>query len=187
MIHFSKRKKMTAPLLTLALFLIAGACAVMASLGIGWRGAWYSLCIVTLVAAIQISQRYLLSGYEYRIDPAVPPVSARLTVVRHVGRMNPVSVLSLPLTALHGAIPYRKPSELRRDYGNVVRMSYCADLFPAESYWLLFEAGEEMTAVRLQCGPDFIAALLTAAGREPAADPADRGGKGSVKGASDEK
>ena len=43
-------------------------------------------------------------------------------------------------------------------------MNLCADMFPRESYILLFETNGELSAVRLQCSRDFADELSSRAG-----------------------
>ena len=46
---------------------ISAACGVFSGLGLGWKSIWQILMMGGLVAMIQITQRYLLSDYEYSV------------------------------------------------------------------------------------------------------------------------
>jgi len=156
MIYRSVRKKRTAVVLAVMLLVIATACGCFSSFGWGWTGVWQILMLAGIVAVIQVGQRYLLSGYEYIVDPLEDLLSYnRLTVIRTVGERR-TSVFIEPLGGLVGVIPYRKTKALTAEYGRPVRrMDFCPDLFPAESYLLLFEVNGELSVVRLQCDAAF--------------------------------
>ncbi len=156
MIYRSVRKKRTAVVLAIMLLVIAAACGCFSSLGWGWTGVWQILMLAGIVAVIQVGQRYLLSGYEYIVDPLEDLLSYnRLTVIRTVGERR-TSVFIEPLGGLVGVIPYRKIKALTAEYGRPARrMDFCPDLFPAESYLLLFEVNGELSVVRLQCDAAF--------------------------------
>jgi len=156
MIYLSTRKRKTAAVIAALLFAIAALCGVFSGLGWGWKSVWQILMMAALVAMLQITQRYLLSGYEYLLDPLEDVlIYNRLTVVRTVGKRR-TSVFTVPLSTLTEVIPYRKIKALREEYGAPSqRMDFCPDLFPPESYLLLFEVNGEMTAVRLQCDAAF--------------------------------
>ncbi len=163
--YFALRKKNTAAVLTGLLFAAAAATALLAAFGVGWKGVWHILTAAALVTAIQLSQRYLLTGYEYILDPEDERLFRnRLTVIRAAGPRR-TSVFSVPLGTMTAAVPYRKKKDLEKEFGTVSeRMDFCPDLFPDESYWLLFEVNGVQTAVRLQCGTDFVRELKRCAG-----------------------
>ncbi len=156
MIYYSERKRTTAMVLAVLLLVIAAVCGAFSALGWGWKGIWQIFMMACLVAMIQISQRYLLSGYEYILDPQEEILTYnRLTVIRIVGKRR-TSVFTVPLATLCEVIPNRKRKALKAEYGTPSkRMDFCPDLFPPESYLLLFEVNGEMTAVRLQCDAAF--------------------------------
>ncbi len=152
MTYRAERKKKTALTLTLLLLAAAVACGVISGLGLGWKSLWQIAMMIALVAVIQITQRYLLSDYEYILDAMEDVLTYnRLTVIRTVGQRR-TSVFTVPLASLTEVIPYRKAEALKAEFGTPSqRMDFCPDLFPPESYLLLFETNGEMTAVRLQC------------------------------------
>ncbi len=156
MIYCSVRKKAVAIVLAVVLLLLTLACGVFSALGWGWRGLWQMLMIVSIVAVIQIGQRYLLSGYEYLVSPLEDLlIDNRLTVVRIVGKRRTTEFVE-HLNVLTEVIPYRKTKALTSEYGTPVRrMDFCPDLFPKESYLLLFEIHGELYTVRLQCDEHF--------------------------------
>ena len=156
MTYLSVRKRNTATVVSILLLVAAAACGVISGLGFGFKSLWQILMMACLVALIQISQRYLLSGYEYILDPLDEILTHnRLTVIRTVGKRR-TSVFTMPLASLTAVMPYVSLKALIEEKGRPAqRMDFCPDLFPPESYWLLFEAYGEMTAVRLQCDAAF--------------------------------
>ncbi len=156
MIYHSERKKKSAFLLAMLLLLVAVVCGVFSGLGLGWKSLWQILMMAALVAMIQITQRYLLSGYEYILDPTEDILTYnRLTVIRTVGQRR-TSVFTVPLASLTEVIPYCKTERLKEEYGiPSQRMNFCPDLFPHDSYLLLFEDNGDLMVVRLQCDSAF--------------------------------
>jgi hypothetical protein len=154
--YCAKRNKGTATVLAVMLLILAAVCACFSSLGWGWTGIWQILTLISVVTVIQLGQRYILSGYEYIVDPLEELLSYnRLTVIRTVGGRR-TSVFAEPLGGLVGVIPYRKTNALIAEYGRPVkRMDFCPDLFPSESYLLLFEVNGALSVVRLQCDATF--------------------------------
>ena len=154
--YCAKRNKGTATVLAVMLRILAAVCACFSSLGWGWTGIWQILMLICVVTVIQIGQRYILSGYEYIVDSLEDLLTYnRLTVIRTVGERR-TSVFAEPLSGLVGVIPYRKTKALIAEYGRPVRrMDFCPDLFPFESYLLLFEVNGALSVVRLQCDAAF--------------------------------
>lgn len=165
MTYVCLRRRGTAKVLCVLLFILALLGGIFSSLAIGWRGIWQILMLASLVAIIQISQRYLLSGYEYILDPAEEILKRnRMTVIRTQGKKR-FSVLTLNLKNMTAVIPYTKHQKLKEEYGQFSsRMNFCADMFPPESYLLIFEINGETSAVRIQCGEDFASELTLRAG-----------------------
>lgn len=163
--YFATRKKHTATVLALLLLAAAFIFSCLAALPVGWKGLFQVLTLASLVAMIQIAQRYLLSGYEYILDPSEELLTYnRLTVIRVVGQRR-TSVFMTPLSSLTQVIPYRKLSEVKKEFGCIgTRMDFSADLLPPVSYLLLFEVHGEQSLVRLQCDETFAEALRERAG-----------------------
>lgn len=112
--------------------------------------------LIFLLAAIQISQKYLFSGYEYILDREDELTSYnRITIVRTVGK-NRTSVFTLPLSAVSGIIPYKKTRKVKKEYGKIdAKISFCPDIFPKESYLLVFENNDKLTLMRIECDSAF--------------------------------
>ena len=133
---------------------------VIATLDLFMRGIFEVLALVSAVTVIQIAQRNLMSYYEYILDPSDELLSYnRLTVVQVVGKRK-TSLFTLPLTKLTDVIPYKRMKEVEKEYGKIgKKMSFCPDIFPKESCILIFENGDELVILRLQCGAEFMSAL----------------------------
>jgi histone acetyltransferase (RNA polymerase elongator complex component) len=80
-------------------------------------------------------------------------------VSKAVGQKK-TSLYTAPLSNLTEVIPYKKMRAVEKEYGKIgKKMSFCPDMFPKESILLVFEDGDELTILRLQCGSDFMSAL----------------------------
>ena len=102
------RKNKVALLVSGTLVAVVLAAVTLASLGIWYRGVFEMAAMVVGVAAIQVSQRYLFSSYEFIIDPDDALLRHnRLTVIRVAGK-NKTSLVTLPLTSLVAVKPYVK-------------------------------------------------------------------------------
>lgn len=133
---------------------------VISTLNLFFRGIFEVLALACAVVVIQIAQRYLMSYYEYILDPSDELLTYnRLTVIQVVGKRK-TSVFTAPLTNLTEVIPYTKMRNIEKEYGKIgKKMSFCPDIFPSESCLLIFEDCEELTMLRLQCGSEFMSAL----------------------------
>lgn len=160
MTYCAQRKKNTAIIFCVLFFILAAACGVLSALGIGWRSVWQILLAACLVTVIQITQRYLLSGYEYILDPLDEiNVYNRITVIRVQGERR-TSVFTVPLTNLTAVERYCGMKKLKAKYGRIsAKMNFCPDMRPKESYAMMFEVNGVLTAVRIQCGADFASEL----------------------------
>ncbi len=165
MTYLCLRRRATAQVLCVLLFLLTLLFGILSSLNIGWRGIWQLLMLASLVAVIQISQRYLLSGYEYILDPADEILLRnRLTIVRTQGKKR-FAVITLNLKNLTAVIPPIGTGALTEEYGKIsARMNFCPDMFPSESVLLLFTVDDELSVIKLQCGEDFAEELRRRAG-----------------------
>ncbi|MBO5040307.1 MAG: hypothetical protein J6D09_04330 [Clostridia bacterium] len=132
----------------------------LSTLGLLFRGIFEAFALAGAVTVIQIVQRYLMTYYEYILDPADELLTYnRLTVIQVVGKRR-TSVYTVPLANLSAVIPYKKMKTVEKEYGKVgKKMSFCPDMFPKESCLLIFEDGNELTLLRLQCGGDFMSAI----------------------------
>ncbi len=133
--------------------------------GIWSRGFFEFLALVFGVVIIFILQKYIMSYYEYILDTDEDVESYnRLTVIQVMGKRR-TSLYTAPLSSLTAVIPYRKMRKVEKEYGKVgAKMSFCADILPKESYLLVFEDGNELALVRLQCDGRFASKIEERAG-----------------------
>ena len=133
---------------------------VIATLNFFIRGIFEVLALACAVTVIQIAQKNLMSYYEYILDPSDELTTYnRLTVIQVVGKRR-TSLFTAPLSSLTEVIPYKKMKLIEKEYGRIgKKMSFCPDIFSKESILLVFEEGEELSILRLQCGSEFMAAL----------------------------
>ncbi len=133
---------------------------VISTLGFFIRGIFELLALACAVTVIQIAQRYLMSYYEYILDPADELLTYnRLTVIHVVGQRR-TSLYTVPLAGLKDVIPYKKMRKVEKEYGKIgKKMSFCPDMFPKESCLLIFEDGDELVILRLQCDVRFMFVL----------------------------
>ena len=133
---------------------------IIATLNFFIRGIFEVLALASAVTVIQIVQKHLLSYYEYILDPSDEMLTYnRLTVIQVVGNRR-TSLFTAPLSTMTEVMPYKKMKLIEKEYGKIgKKMSFCPDMFPKESLVLIFEDGEELSILRLQCGADFLSAL----------------------------
>lgn len=132
----------------------------LSTLGLLFRGIFEALALASAVAVIQIVQRYLMTYYEYILDPADELITYnRLTVIQIIGKRR-TSVYTVPLANLSATIPYKKMKTVEKEYGKIgKKLSFCTDMFPKESCLLIFEDGNELILLRLQCGAEFLSEI----------------------------
>lgn len=158
--YTSTSKNKCAALIATVFGVLTAVFLVIATLDFFVRGIFELLALACAVTVIQIVQRYLMSYYEYILDPADELTTYnRLTVIQVVGQKK-TSLYTAPLSNLTEVIPYKKMRAVEKEYGKIgKKMSFCPDMFPKESILLVFENGDELTILRLQCGSDFMSAL----------------------------
>ena len=163
--YHSVRKKATATVGAIILLLLIIVCGGASALGWGKAEFWQMMMLAFAWMFILVVQRYLSASYEYILDPLEDILSYnRLTVIRIMGKRRR-SVLVQPLGELVRVIPYCKTKALVTEYGRPIkRLNLCPDVFPEESYLLLFEINGELMTVRLQCDAPFAKALRERAG-----------------------
>ncbi len=165
MTYICTRRKSTAKTICILLFISAAIFAVFSALKIGYRGIWEMLLAASGIGIIQISQKYLLAGYEYILDPEESLYGRnRMTVIKVQGKKR-ISLIQLNLKNLTEVIPYSKLSVIKDKYGSISeKMSFCADMFPKETYLMLFEINGDLSVVRIQCEKTFADILNQRAG-----------------------
>ena len=160
-----KRENRLALVLTLLSFL-AAAVTFLGSAVWPYRAVWQLIAIATVTLGIQLTQKYLLPTYEYRLEEGDDPheSSPHVTVIQHQGQRNK-TLCHLALTACQ-VLPYCPRKELTARYGEIAyRYSFCVDLRPKQSFYVLLGFREEKAALRLQCSQAFADALTEAAKR----------------------
>ena len=159
------RKKATPMILGILLLIAAGVCGSLAALERDHGGLLQIMATACLCGMLLLGRRYFTSGYIYYLDSWEEITQHnRLTVVRTVKTYR-VTALSESLSHLREVIPYCRYRRLKAQYGKPARcLDLSADLWPSESYWLLFETNGDLMAVRLQCDASFAEALKARAG-----------------------
>lgn len=154
----------------LALSLYTGAflCLLFSFLFPSIRALWQVAAAGAAAAGIQLTQRYLLSAYEYILTPDEELAERNtLTIVRIQGnRRTVLGNLSLALPCdLEKDMTVR---QIEKKHGRVGRIfNFLADIAPAHEYGLLVDFREEVILCRLQCSESFAEALrLRACGCE---------------------
>ncbi len=163
--YVSIRKNKYAVYFTAGFGVLFAIAAVLSTLNLFVRGIFELLAVIFVVTMIQIWQRYLMSYYEYILDPDDELIEHnRLTVVQVVGKRR-TSVYTVPLSGLDEVIPYEKMRSIEKKYGKIgKKMSFCADMLPKESYLLIFENEDDLVLIRLQCDAAFLSSIKERAG-----------------------
>ncbi len=154
--YVSVRKNKAAAFLIATFIVLALSSFALSRIDLWDKHIFELLMLIFLLAAIQISQKHLFSGYEYILDREDElTFYNRITVVRTVGKRR-ASVFTLPLSSVSNIIPYKKTRKVRKEYGKIgIKMSFCPDLFPKESYLIVFENNDKLTLVRIECDRAF--------------------------------
>ena len=154
--YVCKRENGAAVLICASLVVGILVTVTLASFNVWIRGIWELAAMLLAVAAIQVSQRNIFSSYEYIVDPDDELIYRnRITVIRTAGEKR-TSLFTLGLNSLVAVIPYEDRKKLKKEYARPKsRYSYCTDIFPKESFILVFENDGESAFVRLQCGKCF--------------------------------
>lgn len=154
--YVSVRKNKASAFLSATFIVLALSFFALSRIDLWDKSIFELLMLIFLLAAIQISQRYLFSGYEYILDREDElTVYNRLTVIRTVGKRR-TALFTVPLSSLSHIIPYKKMRKVKKEYGKIgTKLSFCPDIFPKESYLLVFEDGDQLTLVRIECNSAF--------------------------------
>ncbi len=168
MIYSAGRDSLPAKIICILLFGVMIASAVLSSLGIFINAVWQLLLFASLVAVIEITVRYIMTDYQYIIDPQEELLSHnRLTVVSIIGKRR-CNLFSGELCELSEVRVHRPYREIKAELGAVkTRASFCPDLKPKESYDLIFEHNDEISIIRLQCNERFVSELKKRLGVRP--------------------
>lgn len=158
--YVSISRNKTAVLFATLFGVLTVAFLIISTFDLFFRGVFEVIALACAVVVIQIAQRYLMSYYEYILDPSDELLTYnRLTVIQVVGKRR-TSLYTAPLSTLCEVMPYKKMKAVEKEYGKIGRkMSFCPDMLPKESCILVFEDGDELTILRLQCGAEFMAAI----------------------------
>ena len=165
MIYYCKDKSTSTKVICVILLVITLICGIFSAFDVGIRGVFEMLTFASAIAVIQISQRYVMASLEYILDPHEEiAVYNRLTVIKTVGKKR-ISLATISLRSLTEVVPYKKQSELVAEYGEISqKINFCMNMFPKESFVLLFEVNDALTAVRLECDKNFADELKKRAG-----------------------
>ena len=154
------RNRKGAKVICVLLFVAAALCAVCSSLEILWKPMWQILMLGCIVAVIEITVRYIMSDYEYILDPDDELLQHnRITVIYIQGKKR-CSVAEMSLYDLVEIKKHQKFAVYKEKYGsNIKKYNFSSDLFPRLTYDLIFDDNGEHTLIRLQCDENFVEEL----------------------------
>jgi len=110
--------------------------------------------VVTAMAAVQVTTRFIISGYIYILD------KTDFIVVRADGKKS-ARVCDINLDAAIGISEKNKKfADIKKQFGKIkVRMNFCQNLFSDKSYSYIFEFNGKKTLIKFECDENFIAEM----------------------------
>lgn len=165
MIYFSKPTKKTLVWISVLCLLLILTFSVFASLDLFGLPIWRAAAVLFVFLLIALCYRYLVTGYQYILDPPEELLSLnRLTVLRVLGRQKQ-QCLTVSLGDLRQIVPYcRRRAFVKRYQKPKEYLSMTPDIFPRRSYLLLFGEREELRVLRIQCDESFASEIAARAG-----------------------
>ncbi|MDD6800450.1 MAG: hypothetical protein PUE85_08575 [Firmicutes bacterium] len=155
MTYIPERNNRAAVVIISVLFAVAAGCFV--ATGFLTPKAVYQIClIVCLTLGIQLTQRYLLTSYEYMLNDENELAEHNDIVV--IKKQGKKSTVLCNLSLNYAVLVSRDASvkELESKYGPIgVRFSFCPDLFPKKPYGLLIGFDGKKAWLKLQCDEKF--------------------------------
>jgi len=110
--------------------------------------------VVTATIAVQITTRFIISGYIYILD------KTDFIIVRANGKKS-VRVCNISLeTAVGISESNKKFAEIEKQFGKIdARLNYCQNLFPDKTYSYIFDFNDKKTLIKFECDKFFIAEM----------------------------
>ena len=156
MIYSVERNRRPAKTICIFLFVAAALCALCSSLGIFYRLIWQILLFGCLITVLEITIRYIITDYEYTVDSIEEIFTHNRLIITHIQGKKCCSVMKIQLKDLVYVNPHKKYSEIKQEFGKAEnRYNFCPDIFPKQTYDLVFNEDGEYTLIRLQCGSGF--------------------------------
>ena len=159
MTYQPKNSNHVAPVTTVILFAV-GAVSFLGSGFLPYKMLFELTAVLTVTLGIQLTQKYLLTTYEYRLnDLDTLHAHNDLIVVKKQGKRETV-LCNLTLNAAVAAVRDESLGVIEKTYGKMgYRFHFFAELFPADRCGVILEFNGKRTLIRLQGNEDFYQAL----------------------------
>lgn len=149
---FPQRKTHSAQIAVLLLFSLTLLGMLLSRYAPSYPGIWQLLALGCAVAAILLTQKYLVTSYRYILTP--PDELHRMntfSVLRTMGKKR-TTVAKINLNRVIALLPAGETDRFLREKGlrTAERATFCADLFPPNAWTLIAESGDDLVAVTIQ-------------------------------------
>lgn len=164
MVYSPKRSNKKAFWITLALFIIAAGC-FLSSAVLPYAAVLQLAAIICVTLGIQITQKYLLTDYEYSFSSETDDygnTATTLTVIKLQGRRSTV-MCNLGVNHRCRIVADKPIKELEATYGKInFRYDFCVDIKPKKAYTVILDFRGDKAALKLQCDEEFAKAFSNA-------------------------
>ena len=118
---------------------------------------WQAVAICSLVAGIQITSKYVLTEYRYKLNDLAHLHESNQLIVESVQGKNVKTVCSLTLETRVGFTKYESLKQIEEKYGHISRsFSYSPNMFSDSKYAYIFEFNDETNLIILDVDDEFV-------------------------------
>lgn len=164
MVYSPKRGNRNAFWASLILFIIAAG-SFLGSAVLPYKAVLQVIAIICVTLGIQITQKYILTDYEYSFSQSTDDygtTALTLTVVKIQGRRSTV-MCNLNVNSRCSIVEAKPVKELEATYGKInFRYDFCVDMRPKTAYTVILDFRGDKAALKLQCDDDFAKAFSEA-------------------------
>lgn len=147
-----QRQNRSAQIAVFLLFFLALLGMLLSRYAPAYPGIWQLLALGCAVAAILLTQKYLVTAYLYILTPLDELYRTNtFSVIRTMGKKR-TTVAKINLNHLIALLPAGDTDRYLREQGlrTAERATFCTDLFPPNAWTLIAESGEDLVAVTIQ-------------------------------------
>ena len=168
MVYSPKRGNRNAFWASLILFIVAAICFLGSSV-LPYRALLQVVAIAGVTIGIQLTQKYLLTDYEYSFSTGTNDYGETQMVFNVVKIQGKRSTVMCNLGVNHRCriVPAKPLKELEAVYGKInFRYDFCVDIKPKEAYTVILDFRDDKAALKIQCDAEFAKAFSEAIPKE---------------------
>ena len=156
---YKPEKNLKTPTTVCILCVIAGITVfLMGGMGIGWRLGMQLAGLLLLVAAVEISTKFIFTSYVYEISAA--GVGQTDLIVTKIGGTRSMAVCNIGADSVVCIVKKEKLGEFEKKYGRMdVRYNYYANFGTADIVWIHFIHNEKKVLVAIEANEAFYSEL----------------------------